>query len=59
MHLISHCLRYKVGRVFMYTSKKYSGCDIYLHYVHLSRYKVIILSCEVVSLVIEIGQSIG
>ena len=43
----------------MYELEKYSGCDIYLHFVHLSRYKVIILPFEVISIVIGIGQGIN
>ena len=42
----------------MYKVEKYSSCGIYLHFIHLSRYKIIILHCEVISLVIEISQDI-
>ena len=43
----------------MYKLEKYSSYGIHPHFIYLSRYKVIILPCEVVSLVIDISQGIG
>ena len=57
-HLISHHLRHKVGKVFSYKLEEYSGYGIYLHFIHLLRYKVIIAPFKVISLVIRVGQGL-
>ena len=54
---IPHCLYYKISKAFIYKPEEYFVV-ISICIVHLLRYKIIILSYKVVSLVISIGQGI-
>ena len=48
MHLTPHYLYRKVSRSFIYKLEGHFGCDIYLCFVYLSRYKIIILEGHLV-----------
>ena len=58
MQLIPHRLRHKVGKASIYKLEGYSTI-ISIYIVYLLRYKVIIFPYKIVSLVINIGQSIS
>ena len=53
------CIWFLLTYTLCFSSTMYSVYAISICIMHLSRYRIMILLCEVVSLVIGIGQSIG
>lgn len=48
-HSTLYRLQYRVDKAFKYKWERYSNYGIYLCFVHLSRYKVIILKCHLIT----------